>query len=150
MDAWVAAAALLRPVFTPVAAFAVVLRDALLLLGSALIVELDVDGRRVPFPLPEANVHSGFFLPDPEIAEQLAELLPKMLVEVEIDEGVVDVGALGKDGREHEAPGGHVLVPFENEEQVHDGIREPGDHEAQADAGKHLEEDAKEEHMYST
>lgn len=113
-------------------------------------MDLDLDGRRVSFPLSEANVHSGFFLLDPEIVKQVTELLPKILVEAEIDEGVVDVGALGKDGREHEAPGGHVLVPFENEEQVHDGIREPGDHKAQADAGKHLEEDAKEEHMYST
>lgn len=145
-DALVAVAALLCPVFTSIPAFALVLRDALLLLGSASILELDVDGTRVPFPL--SSVHSGFFLPDPEIAEQLAELLTKILVEVEVDEGVVDVGDLGKDGGEHEDPGGHVLVLFvEKQEEGHTGIREPGEHEAQADAEKHLEEDAKGGHM---
>lgn len=142
-----AAAALLCPVFTSIPAFALVLRDALLLLGSASILELDVDGTRVPFPHPEADALSGFFLPELTTAEQVAELLPKSLVEVEVDEGVVDVGALGKEGGEHEAPGGHVLVSFvENEEEGHNGIRDAGDHKAHADAEEHLEENAKEDH----
>lgn len=111
-DASVAAAALLCPVFTSIPAFAPVLRDALLLLGSASILKLDVDGTRVLFPHPEANALSGFFLPEPTTAEQVAELLPNILVEVEVDEGVVDMGALGKEDGEHEAPGGHVLVSF--------------------------------------
>lgn len=143
-----AAAALLFPTSTSIPVFALILRDALLPLGSALILELDVDGTRVLFPLSGANVHSASFLPDPQITEELAELFPKLAIKVKIDEGVVDVGALGKDGGEHEAPGGHVVVPFvENEEEGHDGIREPGDHEAQADAEKHLEEDTEKDHI---
>lgn len=71
-DALVAAAALLWPVFTSIAVVALVLKDALfLLLGPALILEIDVDGTRVPFPLSDANVPFGFFLPDPEIAVQV-------------------------------------------------------------------------------
>lgn len=58
------------------------------------------------------------------------------------------MGALGKEVKSHEALGGHVLLVFlENQEEGHDGIREPGEHKAQADEEKHLEEDAKEDHM---
>lgn len=106
-------------------------------------MDLDFDGRRVPFPLSEVSVHSGFLLPAPETAEQAAELLLKILVEVEIDEGLVDVGGLGKEGSKQEACGGHVLVPFDKEEEGHNGRGEPGDHEAQGDEAKHLEEDEK-------
>lgn len=90
------------------------------------------------------NPHAVFSPPVPEVAEQVVELLLKCLVEVEVDEGVVDVGALGKEGREHKASRGHVLVPFvENEEEGHDRIGRPGDHKTQADAEKHLEKGCK-------
>lgn len=96
----------------------------------------------------EADAHSVFPPLVPEIAEQVLELLLKGLVEVEVDEGVVDVGTLGKEGGKHEDSGGHVVFPFvENEEEGHDCIRGPGDHKTQADAEKHLEEDVKKEHM---
>lgn len=78
-----------------------------------------------------------------EKGKQAPQLLLESLVEVEINERVVDVGAFGEERREHEALRSHVPVPFvENEEEGHDGIRRPGNHEAQADAEKHLEEES--------
>lgn len=86
------------------------------------------------------DAHSISSQPGPESDEQAAELLLESLVEVEVDEGVVDVGAFGEECGEHKAFGSHVPVVFvENEEEGHNGVRSPGNHKTQADAKKHLE-----------
>ena len=115
------------------------------LLDAASFLELNVDGERGLVARPHVDPH----LVHPELRvdgeEQTAQLPLESLVEVEVDEGVVDVGAFGEEGREHEARGRHVPVLLvEDEEEGHHGIRGPGDHEAQADAEKHLEEETTE------
>lgn len=137
-------ASILCFVFASVPVLAPVLRHTRLLLAAVSLLELDVNGMSVLLANGEANAHSVFPALVPEIEEQVAELFLKSLVEVEVDEGVVDVGTLGKEGGEHEASRGHVAVPFvENEEEGHNCIWGPGDHKTQADAEKHLEEDTK-------
>lgn len=144
-------ASILCFVFASVPVVALVLRHSRLLLGAVSLLELDVDGMSVLLANGEANAHSVFPPLVPEIEEQMAEFFLKSLVEVEVDEGVIDVGTLGKEGGEHKASGGHVAVPFvENEKEGHNCIRGPGDHKTQADAEKHLEEDTNKDHVRST
>lgn len=113
----------------------------LLLLDAASFLELNVDGiwglvasgNVDPYPIPSQ--------PWPESDKQAAELLLESLVEVEVDEWVVDVGALGEEGWEYKAFRSHVPVFLvENKEEGHNGVRDPGNHKAQADAEKHLRE----------
>lgn len=74
--------------------------------------------------------------------EQAAQLLLEGLVEVEVDERVVDVRAFGEESREDEALRRHVpRLLVEYEEEGHDGVRRPGDHEPKTDAEEHLEEE---------
>lgn len=90
-----------------------VLRQGLLLFRDAVpLLELDVNGTLGLVGHGDVNAHAIAPRPRPHRHEQVAELLLERFVEVEVDEGVVDVGAFGKEGREHEALGGHVPVAF--------------------------------------
>ena len=112
------------------------------LVGAASLLELNVDGERGLMDRGGVDAHSVSPQPGAERDEQAAQLPLEGLVEVEVDERVVDVGALGEEGGEDEALGGHVPVLLvENEEEGHDGVRGPGDHETQAYAEKHLQEE---------
>lgn len=113
-----------------------------LLLDTASFLELNVDGIRGLVAHGDVDAHAIPSQLGPEREEQAAKLPLKSLVEVEVDERVVDVGAFGEEGGENKALRSHVPVPFvENEEEGHNGVRRPGDHKTQADAEKHLEEE---------
>lgn len=110
-----------------------------LLLDAASFLELDVDG--IWSLEARGNVDAYSIPPQlwPKGEKQAAQLPLESLVEVEVDERVVDVGAFGKEGRENKALGSHVpVLLMENEEEGHDSVRRPGNHKAQADAEKHL------------
>lgn len=52
------------------------------------------------------------------------------------------MGAFGEEGGENKALRSHVPVLLvENEEEGHDSVRGPGNHETQANAEKHLDEE---------
>lgn len=73
------------------------------------------------------------------------ELPLESLVEVEVDEWVVDVGAFGEEGGQHETLRSHVPVLLvENEKEGHDSVGGPGNYKTQTDAEKHLEGEATE------
>lgn len=127
----------------PALAVGSVLRQDLVLPADAApLLELDVNGTLGLVGRRGVNAHPIAPYPGPHCHDQVPELLLESFVEVEVDEGVVDVGAFGKEGREHKALGGHVPVALvEDEEERHDGVRSPGDHEAEADPEKHLWEE---------
>lgn len=137
-----AAVALRRVAFPPSLAASSALRQTEgRLLDDGPFLQLDVDGilelRR------GVNAHSipSQHTSQPQGQEQAAELPPEGLVEVEVDERVVDVGAFGEEGGEHEALRSHVQVLLvENEEEGHHRVRRPGRHKTHADPEKHLEE----------
>lgn len=119
-----------------------VLGQALLILDAAPLLELNVDGILRLVARGDVNAHAIPPEPRPQRDEQVAKLLLEGLVEVEVDEGVVDVGAFSEEGREHKAFGSHIPVLFvENKEKGHNCVRRPCNHKAQADAEKHLEEE---------
>ncbi len=120
-----------------------VLRQTKVLLpDAASFLELNVDGIRGLVAHGDVDAHAIPSQLGPEREEQAAQLPLESLVEVEVDERVVDVGAFGEEGGENKTLRSHVPVPFvENEEEGHDGVRRPGDHKTQADAEKHLEEE---------
>lgn len=106
------------------------------------LLELNVDGVRDLMACADVDPDSVSLQLGPERDEHAAQLPLESLVEVEVDERVVDVGAFGEEGGENEALGSHVLVLLvENEEEGHDGVRGPGNHKTEADAEKHLEEE---------
>ena len=115
---------------------------------APLLLQLDVDGvglcvGRGPGPMEGhrvgANAHPLALQPGAEGAQQAAQLAPEASVEVEVDEGVVDMGALGEQSGEHKTPWGHVAVVLvEDEEEGDDGVGSPGQDEAEADAQEHL------------
>lgn len=77
--------------------------------------------------------------------KQPVELPLESLVEVEVDERVVDVGAFGEEGGKHETLRSHVPVLLvENEKEGHDSVGSPGNYKTQTDAEKHLEGEATE------
>lgn len=119
----------------------VVRRAGGLLPAAALLLELNVDGQLgLGLRGAAAGANSVPAQTGPDGEEQAAQLPLERLVEVEVDEGVVDVRAFGEEGRENEALGSHVpRILVEDEEEGHNGVRGPGDHETQADAEKHLE-----------
>lgn len=138
-------------------AFALALRPVLrqtevLLLDAASLLELNVDGMGQDLvACADVDTHSISPQLGPDREEQAADLPLKSLVEVEVDEGVVDVGAFGEEGREHKALRSHVVVLLvENEEEGHDSVRGPGNHKTKADAEKHLEEEVTEAHKAAT
>lgn len=109
-----AAADVLLLLFARAFALAVgsVLRHAFLLFGSAaaLFLQLDVNGTVALIGWREVNAHPIGQCPWPHCYKQVAELPFESFVEVKVDNGVVDVGAFGKESREHKALGGHVPV----------------------------------------
>lgn len=75
---------------------------------------------------------------------QRPQLLLESLVEVEVDKGVVNVGAFGEERGENEALRSHVATAFvENEQEGDNSVRGPGDDEAQTDAEEHLKPERK-------
>lgn len=122
----------------------------ILLLSAASLLQLDVDG--VGFDLQarhRVDPHLVASHLGPEREEEAPQLLLESLVEVEVDEGVVDVGAFGEQGGEDKALGRHEAgLLVENEEEGDDGVRGPSDDEAHADAEKHLEEEGRDERSY--
>lgn len=125
----------------PTLAVSSVLRQTkALLLDAASLLELDVDGILVYRG--DMDAHSVSSQLGPQMEEQAAKLLLESLVKVEVDERVVDVGAFGEEGGEHETLWSHVLgLLVEDEEEGHDGVRRPGNHKTKADAEKHLKEE---------
>lgn len=110
-----------------------------LLLDAASVLELDVNGVGGLRDDSHVDVHSIAPEFGVEGHEEAAQLPLKGLVEVEVNERVVDVGALGEESRENETLRSHVpVIPVENEQEGNGGVRRPGDHEAQADAEEHL------------
>lgn len=87
-------------------------QDLVLFHHTAPLLELDVNAALGLVGWREVNAHAIAPCPWPQCHEQVAELLLEGFVEVEVDERVVDVGAFGKEGREHKALGGHVPVAF--------------------------------------
>lgn len=131
-------------------AVASVLRQTFLLLfDAASFLELNVDGIWGLVSSSSVDPYSIPSQPWPESDKQAAELLLESLVEVEVYEWVVDVGALGEEGWEYKAFGSHVPgLIVENKEEGHNGVWCPGDHKTQTDAEKHLGEEVNNYQLY--
>lgn len=111
-------------------------------LGAASFLQLNVDGMRGL--LARGNVNSNSVSRQFVVGcqEQAAQLLLESFVEVEVDKRVVDVRAFGKKSREDKTLRRHVAGLFvEYEEEGHNCVRRPGNHEPKTDAEKHLEEE---------
>lgn len=120
-----------------------VLRQAeILLFDAASFLKLNVDGVRGL--MGRGHVIANSVSPElgAEGQKQAAHLSLESLVEVEVDERVVDMGAFGKESGKNKALGSHVsMILVENEEEGHNSIRGPGNHKTQADAEKHLQDE---------
>lgn len=120
-----------------------VLRQTEVLFSDAtLFLELNVDGVRGLMGHGHVDAHSVSSKLGANGQKQAAQLPLESLVEVEVDERVVDVGAFSEESRENKAPRSHVPVLLvEDVEEGHNSIRGPGNNKTQADAEKHLEEE---------
>lgn len=85
-------------------------RAFVLFRDTAPLLELDVNGDLGLIGWREVNAHTIDQCSRPHYHEQVAELPLESFVEVKVDKRVVDVGAFGKESREHKALGGHVPV----------------------------------------
>lgn len=113
-----------------------------LLLNAASFLKLNVNG--VWGLMGHGHVDANSVSPElrAQGQKQAAKLPLESLVEVEVDERVVDVGAFGEESGENKALGSHVpMLLVENVEEGHNSIWSPGDDKTQADAEKHLEEE---------
>lgn len=127
------AASVRTSAFAPalVLAFAVnsVLRQTSSLVDAASLLELDVDGILAMVDRGGGHADSVPSQLWTIGEEQAAQLLLESLVEVEVDERVVDVGAFGKEGWENKTLRSHVpVLLMENEEEGHNCVRRPGNH----------------------
>lgn len=125
-------------------AFALVVSSVLrqtevLLSDTASFLKLNVDGVRGLMGHSHVVPNSVSPKLRAEGQKKAAQLPLESLVEVEVDERVVDVGAFGKQRGENKALRSHVPVLLvENVEEGHNSIGGPGNHKTQADAEKHL------------
>lgn len=108
-----------------------------------MFLQLDVDGGLMARRDVDTHPVSSNLLVEWE--KQAAQLLLEGFVKVKVNEGVVDVGAFGKERRENETFRSHVPVLLvENEEEGHHSVGGPGNHKTKTDAEEHLEEEVRE------
>lgn len=101
-----------------------------------LLLELKLDGIDTVTSVESNTVRDQ---PRPHRRLKATELPSESSVEVKVNEGVVNVGAFGKERRKDEALWCHVPRVFvEDKQEGNNGVGSPGNDETHADAHKHL------------